>query len=87
MVNWDEPEQAPHDQLKGDFVCHSFICGTYVHIPQVISCSYFVHSLHHSLIQNYICRCHYLHLHSLWKSLITWTDLSNGHINEGYLMS
>jgi len=22
--------------------------------------------------------------HSQWKSLITWTDLSNGHIDEDY---
>ena len=22
--------------------------------------------------------------HSQWKSLVTWTDLSNGHNNEGY---
>jgi len=26
----------------------------------------------------------YLHCHSQWMSLVTWTDLSNGHIDEGY---
>ena len=34
--------------------------------------------------KGFICRCHYLCCHSQWKSLVTWTDLSNGHIDEGY---
>ena len=39
-----------------------------------------------------ILQCHYLCCHSQWKSLITithvqWTDLSNGHSDEGYSMS
>ena len=35
----------------------------------------------------FICQCHYLHCHSQCKSLVTWIDLSNGHIDEGYRMS
>ena len=34
--------------------------------------------------KGFICRCHYLRCHSQWKSLVTWTDLSNVHIDEGY---
>ena len=37
--------------------------------------------------KGFICQCHYLHCHSQWKSLITFPDLSNGCINEGYRMS
>ena len=37
--------------------------------------------------KHFICRCHYLCCYSQWKSLITWTDFSNGHIDEGYCMS
>ena len=37
--------------------------------------------------KGFTCRCHYLCCHSQWKSLITWTDLSNGHIDEGYRIS
>jgi len=37
--------------------------------------------------KGFICQGHYLHRHSQWKSLVTWTDLSNGHINDGYRMS
>ena len=37
--------------------------------------------------KGFICRCHYLCCHSQWKSLVTWTDLSNGHIDEGYRIS
>jgi len=32
--------------------------------------------------KGFICRCHYLCCHSQWKSLVTWTDLSDGHIDE-----
>jgi len=35
----------------------------------------------------FICRCHYLRFRSQWRSHVTWTDLSNGHINEGCCMS
>ena len=27
-----------------------------------------------------ICQCHYLRCHSQWKSLVTWTNLSSGHM-------
>ena len=37
--------------------------------------------------KGFICWCHYLCCHSQWKSLVTWTNLSNGHIDEGYRMS
>ena len=37
--------------------------------------------------KSFIGRCHYLRCYSQWKSLVTWTDLCNGHINEGYRMS
>jgi len=37
--------------------------------------------------KGFICRYHYLCCHSQWKSLVTWTDLSNSHIDEGYCMS
>ena len=36
--------------------------------------------------KGFICRCHCLHatiVHLQWKSLVTWTDISNnGHIDE-----
>jgi len=34
--------------------------------------------------KGFIWRYHYLCCYSQWKSLVTWTDLSNGHIDEGY---
>ena len=33
--------------------------------------------------KGFICRCHYLHCHSQWKSFVTWTNLHR----EGYRMS
>ena len=33
----------------------------------------------------FICRHHYLRCHQTrWKWFVTWTDLSNGHKDEGY---
>ena len=37
--------------------------------------------------KGFICQCHYLCCHSQWKSLVTWTNLSNGHIDESYHIS